>query len=123
MRDAACHCARDAVEWRRCREALGSAAVELPSVPCDFATHKAVVVVEAASQDRRSLEATVLTEEGVDVLLLEPLRDEDAGPQNTGRGFRSRMLLVIVPQRPHSLAVVLRTAHGEQTLAVFSPRD
>lgn len=123
MRDAACLCAADAVEWRRCREALGSVARELPSVPCDFTTHKAVVVVEVPSQDRRPLEATVVTEEGVDVLLVEPLRDEDDGPQHTGRGFRSRMLLVVVPQRPRSLAVVLRSLHGEQTLAVFAPRD
>ena len=127
MRDAACHCAVDSVEWRRCRAALGSAAAELPPVPCNFATHKAVVVVAAASQDRRPFRATVATEEGVDVLLVEPLRDEYYGPQHMARGFRSRMLLVVVPHRPHPLAVVLRSSlgqrAGEQTLAVFAPRD
>ena len=118
-----CTLARDATEWARARTALGVVGQPLPERPCAFEEHVAVLTVMPMGLELARLDAATATEEGVDVLTITRTFDEPPVPEVVGRAYLSQTALVVLPQRPRQLAVVLKTLRGakidEETLAVF----
>jgi hypothetical protein len=119
-----CRLARDASEWAKARNALGAAGLALPERPCAFSDDAAVLVVLPMRVELATLSASMSTEEGVDVLTIaQQFEREPPGADPIGRAFLSQAALVVVPQRPRQLAVVLRTMRaesiGEETIAVL----
>jgi len=118
-----CVLARDATEWARARAALGIVGRPLPEQPCTFDDFVAVLTVLPMGLELARLDASTSTEEGVDVLTITRTFDEPAVPEVVGRAYLSQTALVVLPQRPRQLAVVLKTLRGasieEETLAVF----
>ena len=118
-----CTLVRDATEWTRARTALGIVGRQLPEQPCAFEDVVAVLTVLPMGLELASLDASTSTEEGVDVLTITRTFGEPRVPEVVGRAFVSQTALVVLPQRPRQLAVVLKTLRGasieEETLAVF----
>lgn len=118
-----CALARDATEWERARTALVVVGQALPERPCAFEEQLAVLTVLPMGLELASLDASTSTEEGVDVLTITRTFGEPRVPEVVGRAFVSQTALVVLPQRPRQLAVVLKTLRGakieEETLAVF----
>ncbi len=118
-----CTLARDATEWARARTALGIVGQALPERPCAFDDCSAVLVVLPMGLEHARIDAATATEEGVDVLTITRIFDEPPVPEVVGRAYLSQTALVVLPQRPRQLAVVLKTLRGakidEETLAVF----
>ncbi len=118
-----CVLARDATEWARARTALGIVGRPLPERPCAFEDFVALLTVLPMGLDLARLDASTSTEEGVDVLTITRTFDEQPMPEVVGRAYVSQTALVVLPQRPRQLAVVLKTLRGasieEETLAVF----
>lgn len=118
-----CALVRDATEWARARTALGVVGRPLPERPCTFDDFVAVLTVLPMGLDLARLHASTSTEEGVDVLTITRTFDAQPLPEVVGRAYVSQTALVVLPQRPRQLAVVLKTLRGasieEETLAVF----
>ena len=118
-----CTLVRDATEWARARTALGIVGRQLPEQPCAFDDVVAVLTVLPMGLELARLDASTATEEGVDVLTITRTFDEPPVPEVVGRAYLSQTALVVLPQRPRQLAVVLKTLRGasieEETLAVF----
>jgi hypothetical protein len=131
--DPRCFLVRSATEWASARVALGPVAEplgpdasRLPDVPCAFDADAAVLVVMPMGIHMAEVAAATTTEEGVDVLTItRTFRAEDP-TQERGLAYLSQAALVVLPQRPRQLAVVLKTIRGarveESTLAVFDGR-
>ena len=128
--DPRCFLLRSASEWASARVALGPvaepagpAAPRLPDVPCSFDADAAVLVVMPMGILMAEVAATTATEEGVDVLTITRTFGAEAPAQEVGLAYLSQAALVVLPQRPQQLAVVLKTIRGtsveESTLAVF----
>ena len=106
-----------AAAWREVRSHLGEAGDSLPADWCTFAIERAIVLIVPGAVGG-PVAVAEHSEEGVDVLVLTP-RSE---PAATGLA-----VALVVPARPHQLAVVWRWPEGaggpgETTLAVFAGR-
>lgn len=114
-------------DWQRLRTRLAAAA--LPPAPCDFDSASVLLVVTAASRSRSPLQCRVGTEEGIDVVTVEAADGgEPREATRSNEAARSRAVWLVVPARPHQLAVVLqepgpRGVQEERTLAVHAPRE
>lgn len=119
-----CALLRDDAEWARFCTALGPAAQPLPTQPCSFEAFSAVVVVLPMEMELARIEAATSTEEGVDVLTITRTFDDAPAREQVARAYLSQTALVVLPQRPRQLAVVLKTLRGakidEETLEVFA---
>lgn len=111
-----CELAATASEWRRLRVELGAAAAAVPEPPCDFVATRVVVAWLRGSGVGPPVAMRIGTEEGVDVVTLQPNVPAAASPGTVVHVF-------VVPERRGQLAVVAAMPEGgelrEQTLAVF----
>lgn len=113
---ADCDVLDTAARWRDALPRLAAAGLPVQAPPCDFATERLLLVPVPAGAGE-PIAWTVHDEEQVDVLVLSPASIEAA---------RGGLALLVVPARPHELAVVwcdpLPGGAVERTLAVFAPR-
>lgn len=128
--DPRCFLARSGTEWASARmvlgpiaEPFGPGASALPESPCPFTTDAAVLVVMPMGIHLAELAAKTATEEGVDVLTITRTFGAEDPDGDRGLAYLSQAALVVLPQRPRQLAVVLKTIRGariaEETLMVF----
>lgn len=112
--------AHDLAGWRALRARLGPDAAALPDAWGSGAGVRVVAVVAAAGAHTADPVPRTASEEGVDALTLRAVAQR--GP------LRSPAWLVVVPDRPHQLAVILATPRAglpvpqEAFLGVLDPR-
>ncbi len=131
--DPRCFVARSPTDWARIHVELGPVAVplgpsapSLPVRPCSFQADVAVLVVLPMGIHLAKMDASMVTEEGVDVLTITRTFAPQPPTEPLGLAYLSQAALVVLPQRQQQLAVVLKTLRfadvEESTLAVFDSR-